>query len=757
MKLHRLKLENYRRHSSTEIEFGDGLTALVGQNGSGKSTILEAIGFALFGAAATRTGKELLRNEDAAHSDAVAVELSFTLADSAYEVRRELRGKNLTPSATVIVNGTPVVAPGSGSDGAATAELQRRIGMDRDAFFTTVVARQKELNKLAELGPVDRKRMLLRMLNVDAVDGAINMARGKRRNSETYLEGLRAGARDLVALQAELVASDKKLENLLKNKENANSEWVGRKASHKSAEKAWQELNKHQNQFEKTKQELQLLQEQLRHAGIAANDAQQQWLEARQAAGKLATLEGARAAWENAQASQKYVDERARLEGELAKLQKSLKPLHSPPEPAFYEAAKEALEITQSEQSIARTLVLQGKKKLAELTADLADVTRLGPDAPCPTCKRPMETHLPTLIAELESSIEKEVNQVAEAEASFARLQAEQIPAKIEVTRLDAEAREAEKSKALQEQLRLQQLRICDALDALPSVADDWPEKFRAAKTNHENWLHWNALATGAEKRQLRAEETAEFLAQTREALEKLEAAPVPDKSAKESVAKGVLETAKSAERNAERGALGADAEAKLAEVESQAVAARIADGKAHAEKITTSEEEARYWAALAGARGGGLLDAFKDHLVGRIGPAVSAEASRLIAQFTDGRYTEIVLDADYQITVADQGIPYPLERFSGGESDLVHLALRLAVSRLIAERSGADLQFLALDEVFGSLDEDRKHSVLAALHSLRGLYAQVLLVTHQDGLREGLDSTLVVQEVDGVVSVHNG
>lgn len=49
MKINRVHLENYRVHENLDIEFSSGINLLLGANGKGKSSILEAIGFALFG------------------------------------------------------------------------------------------------------------------------------------------------------------------------------------------------------------------------------------------------------------------------------------------------------------------------------------------------------------------------------------------------------------------------------------------------------------------------------------------------------------------------------------------------------------------------------------------------------------------------------------------------------------------------------------------------------------------------------------
>ena len=67
----------------------------------------------------------------------------------------------------------------------------------------------------------------------------------------------------------------------------------------------------------------------------------------------------------------------------------------------------------------------------------------------------------------------------------------------------------------------------------------------------------------------------------------------------------------------------------------------------------------------------------------------------------------------------------------SGGEEDMANLALRLAISQMIAERAGQPLSLLVLDEIFGSLDEERRSAVLELLRGLADRFPQVILITH--------------------------
>ena len=124
--------------------------------------------------------------------------------------------------------------------------------------------------------------------------------------------------------------------------------------------------------------------------------------------------------------------------------------------------------------------------------------------------------------------------------------------------------------------------------------------------------------------------------------------------------------------------------------------------------------------------------------------PEIAELASSFLADLTDGRYDTVDLTEDYTLTVVDDGVPKQV--ISGGEEDLANLVLRLAVSQMIAARAGQPLSLLVLDEVFGSLDESRRQHVLTLLRRLGDRFPQVILITHIDQIREGLDRVIKVE-----------
>src|SRR5207244_6991379 len=121
-------------------------------------------------------------------------------------------------------------------------------------------------------------------------------------------------------------------------------------------------------------------------------------------------------------------------------------------------------------------------------------------------------------------------------------------------------------------------------------------------------------------------------------------------------------------------------------------------------------------------------------------GPALAAQAAALFAELTDQEYDLLQVDPDtYEIQIVDGGREYGMDRFSGSETDLANLALRVAISEHVRFLSGGAVGLLVLDEVFGSLDPDRKARMLMALERLRGRFRQVLVVTHANDVKDQL------------------
>jgi exonuclease SbcC len=196
-------------------------------------------------------------------------------------------------------------------------------------------------------------------------------------------------------------------------------------------------------------------------------------------------------------------------------------------------------------------------------------------------------------------------------------------------------------------------------------------------------------------------------------------------------------------------------AEARAAEMDLHKTSADMsAAQEAHAAALAAGEQSNIVQATVAQAEADRRLHeeldrAFNElraQLNAELRPELSELATGFLRELMDSRKAELELDEKYNVIILEDGIAKPV--LSGGEEDMANLVLRLAVSQMIAERSGQAFSLLILDEVFGSLDEVRQFNVLELLRGLRDRFEQVILITHIESLREELLDTDHVMNV---------
>ncbi|MCY3781372.1 MAG: SMC family ATPase [Chloroflexi bacterium] len=140
--------------------------------------------------------------------------------------------------------------------------------------------------------------------------------------------------------------------------------------------------------------------------------------------------------------------------------------------------------------------------------------------------------------------------------------------------------------------------------------------------------------------------------------------------------------------------------------------------------------------------------------------PELEAEANYLLARLTHGRMSLRIatqrerasggLAETLEIEIADDLGPRPYELYSGGEAFRINFAIRIALSRLLARRSGAQLRTLFIDEGFGSQDEDGRDKLVDAINKIKSDFELILVITHIDELRDAFPVHLLVEKGAG-------
>ena len=128
--------------------------------------------------------------------------------------------------------------------------------------------------------------------------------------------------------------------------------------------------------------------------------------------------------------------------------------------------------------------------------------------------------------------------------------------------------------------------------------------------------------------------------------------------------------------------------------------------------------------------------------------PEIENEANRILSRLTDNQMhialktqkekkTSTGIIETLDVIIADNAGSRNYELYSGGEAFKVNFSLRLALSRLLANRSSARLQTLIIDEGFGSQDASGKERLIEAIRSIQNEFELILVVTHIDELKE--------------------
>ena len=176
MKINRIYLENYRIHEKLEVEFDRGINLLLGENGKGKSSILEAIGYALFGSDLRGTQKDAIQYG----KKSAKIQVEFTGVDGEeYIVTRKLPG-----TTSIYRKSNPELELQGKED--RIRELCGIKGDIKDVYDNVIVAKQNEFISSFKATGKDREKTFDKVFNTEIYreiyDGYSKDVEGKYKN-----------------------------------------------------------------------------------------------------------------------------------------------------------------------------------------------------------------------------------------------------------------------------------------------------------------------------------------------------------------------------------------------------------------------------------------------------------------------------------------------------------------------------------------------------------------------------------------------
>ncbi len=696
MILKTLVLRNYRKFKQIVVEFPDGVTGVIGLNGAGKSTIFEAISWVLYGPVAARTSADQIKREGAETSEPCRVELEFVFEDDQYRIVREMTGKNLNASATATVNGN-IAASGAET---VSKFVQKKLGMDFKSFFTSIFAKQKELNALSTMNASERRPLILKMLGIDALDEVIKEIRSDKRHKSSLIEKLsqdlvdKTGKDKIEKYKAETGELNEKQKVMVLSIKQVKEKIQTFKKESEILEKKYKNSK---NEYEK----INLRKEQLGEQKTLFENKgklQEQIKELQNKIGKR-------------QASLEEQQKELKGFGDIAKEIKNV-------EERMDKTDKEIEEIIKIKER-KKTLITSLNKSIREIDSKRKNIEKMGPDASCPTCDRVLGDQHDQLLKKFDEEKNSKNKE-------------------IEIFSKDILIEQEKYEKTFRERQALEKRR-------------DYLQKQQRKKERIDTTIRNTSIELEREKKEIEDKEKqkakigeVEFDLKEYEAIKN----QVKGLYSKYQSMLDLLGEKKDQLGSAKLELGKKDGEKKLIISKIKTLHEKMDELKEFKKRIMNEKRNAQNLKMLSD-----VMSSFRSHLISRIRPALSLYTSDFFSRLTDGKYQEIDIDENYNLMVYDGGNPYEIERFSGGEEDLANLCLRLAISEVITERAGGLFNFIILDEIFGSQDMIRRQNIMKALNSLSSKFKQIFLITHIEDIKNYMENIILVSENESGIS----
>jgi len=829
---------------------GIHVACLAGENGAGKSALLDAITWALWGRSRAKRDDDLVYLGD--DEQEMTVEFTFSLGEQTYRV---LRRRKVQKRGSTLLDFQVLDAQQSGQwrsiaeSGvrATQAKIERVLRLDYDTFINSAFLRQGRADEFTIKTAAERKRVLGDILGLDrwtvyeerakerwrAVQAEAEVVElrlqeiehelARRPEYEADLEAAQAAVDELSAALEETRAAYQRIETAraeLRHVEMQRAELADRIVQ---AEQEIQALLDERSAREGRLSEYERLVAEADQIE-AGHVAYQRAVEQEQALGaklrQSVELNERRMALES-----QLTEGRRQIEMEQEILGRRIAELESrlPAESMLIEYEEVQAQLAHLDQLLeskeaARQDLARIDEKRAELRARNESVSgemearkdrlvlleRAG--AECPLCNQPLtDEHRPRLLEQIQAEGEERGDAYRANQAMAKRLaeRAQALEGQIvdsDRMLLDLSAlqrKEASVAERLErgrqaagalDEAREELVRLEERLereDYAPQARVELARVLRQAEElGYEASAHEAARAAVARgqvfaERKARLASAQSEIEQERAALERLEqtiqrwrqqieAEQVrrEELERKTSELHEDLEDAPAVEAELQRvRAREASARQRLGASQQRleackAMELQLAEKRKRREELSASQSIYQELKTAFGVRGVQAM------IIEAAVPEIETEANRLLARMTGGRM-HVRFDTQretlagevretLEIRIADELGTREYSLYSGGEAFRVNFAVRVALSKLLARRAGAQLQMLVIDEGFGTQDSQGRQRLVEAINAIQDDFARVLVITHIDELKDAFPTRIQVAKTSegSVVSV---
>lgn len=832
----RLRLRNFLSYHECDLDLmGLHIAVLSGRNGDGKSALLDAMTWALWGEGRGRVEDDRIRLGE----QEMLVDFEFEVSGDVFQVvRKRTRGRGTGALDFFMLDGLGLKTSLTGGTMSETQrEITRRIHLDHQTFVNSAFLAQGRANEFTQKPPRERKEVFRKVLGLERYEELSQSANERRRAVASDAQGIeRASAADreevaglagieerlteLATERAELAPRLLDTETEVASLRLAALDHARRESDHKGAAARLATARSAVASAEAT---ISTLQAELAHVrdllasgeGVEARHLQLQALRAEDLDLSSLQTEAARfdqlilsAEREVDRESAALTSQSNALATEIAtteQLASQLEQLTTDEEAcrnerSAIEAVERSLEDARAEESLLRSTAAGARGEADQYRNQAQELKgkedQLAGVADCPVCQQPLSPgdldHVRQEYAaqrkslgdryrdalERSAAAEARATDVAALSADLQRsartrqetlrLRERDLHARLSAARV-ADASLPDKRVALaivlrkltdsdfatEARARIQQARVSlNSLGYDPARHETVRAQIRELADVEQTYREWMMASQRADSVAASIDRETRILTEATAEVAAAEAAVNSAVAALES-ATDVAPRLRSAEddlsvikaRETELARLEGRYQSDLERL--REVAARI---QAAADRLNALKDEESVFADLQRAFG---RDGIQAMLIDQHIPLVENYANEMLDRMTGGRIhvrlETLRLNAagrqqeTLDIRISDDIGTRDYEMYSGGEAFRVDFALRIALARILAARSGSDLPTLVIDEGFGSQDQEGIDRLVEALNSIAPEFRLILVVTHIEELRERFDRRIEV------------
>ena len=831
-------------HDAVELDFtGIDLACISGHNGAGKSSLLDAFTWSLFGEARGKSGDVINLRQDV---KAAEVALTFQHEDNTYRVQRTLpRNKNtmLEFQVRTQTGWKPLTEKTTRE---TQARIEQTLRLDFETFVNASFFLQGKADQFTQQNATRRKEVLSNILGLEMWEDYKNKTAEKRKAIEREVDEIDGRIREIdaelaeedlrKARLAELETSLKHLttqrtaqESVLENiKRNASLIGEQRKMTAMLSERLEREHSARAGLEERlaAKQADRDSYADLVQRAREVESAYKSWQKSRKALEDWDEIASQFREFEKERAPlvEVIAVERVRLEEEqriLLTEQETIREQKSAIEGLLQDIERAEASLKEAETKVSHRLQLESRRnsareRQAELKAEnealKADMNELkeridslkaAEGASCPLCGQELSTeHREATLMQLESEGKQEGD-------SFRANQAETAELVKQIAEYEGQITELSSAENERVQHASEVSLLTERMETLQRFAKEWERTGRKRLKEVEKTLESGKFAVDEQKQLAKLDKQLEKLGydvSTHDAAREgeLELRAVEEEYANLKSAREVSKQIEGEIANLKGEIKKREAEIETLEAGYQAAQASLDAAQAGAPNLDEAErelfrlreEENKTRGALGGAqqrvdiletlrlrkatyekkceefqrqigRHRTLERAFgKDGvpalLIEQALPQIEDKANELLDRLSDGQMSiRFATQIEYkdkrrddlretlEIQISDGAGIRNYEMYSGGEAFRVNFAIRLALSKILAQRKGARLQTLVIDEGFGSQDTQGRQRLIEAINMVKQDFAKILVITHLDELKDAFPTRIEIQKTE--------